>query len=128
MATTLVMGKDKPSDLVLSSLVRARFCELIAPKVDHGDSDLFLMGMLSMMDAILDAPIGVVLENFSLDSDMKEQLLHAKIGASTPLSKAYDLLMAREAGTWEKDNSLGRELNLRLYFSNKAIAVIILSN
>ena len=120
MATTLVMGKDKPSDLVLSSLVRARFCELIAPKINHGDSDLFLMGMLSMMDAILDAPIGVVLENFSLDSDIKEQLLHGKAGASTPLSAAYDLMLARESGTWEKVTSLGKELNLSLYFINKS--------
>ena len=32
MATTLIMGQEKASDLVLASLVRARFCELIAPK------------------------------------------------------------------------------------------------
>ena len=30
MATTLVMGQEKASDLVLASLVRARFCESLA--------------------------------------------------------------------------------------------------
>jgi len=35
----------KPSDLVLSALVRARFCELLAPQVRHGESDLFLVGI-----------------------------------------------------------------------------------
>jgi c-di-GMP-related signal transduction protein len=40
--------------------VRARFCELIAPRIEHGRSDLFLMGMLSLMDAMLAVPIGMV--------------------------------------------------------------------
>jgi c-di-GMP-related signal transduction protein len=40
-------GRDKTSDLVLSALVRGRFCELLSPKVAHGESDLFLMGLLS---------------------------------------------------------------------------------
>ncbi|HTT24823.1 MAG TPA: HDOD domain-containing protein [Candidatus Sulfotelmatobacter sp.] len=31
-ATALIMGQEKCSDLVLSSLVRARFCELISPR------------------------------------------------------------------------------------------------
>ena len=65
MATTLSMGQDKSSDLVLSSLVRARFCELIALRVEHGQSDLFLMGMLSLIDAILAVPIGMVIKELS---------------------------------------------------------------
>jgi len=51
IATALMMGQEKCSDLVLSSLVRARFCELIAPKVNHGSCDLFLIGMFSLMES-----------------------------------------------------------------------------
>ena len=116
MAATLVMGQNKSSDLVLSSLVRARFCELIAPKVKHGESDLFLMGMLSLMDAILEVPIGVVVERLALDSDMKAQLLGAKTGDRTPLSSIYDLMLARETGDWTKVTNLGKQLHLSLYF------------
>jgi c-di-GMP-related signal transduction protein len=65
MATALAMGQDKCSDLVLSSLVRARFCELISPKLDQGKSDLFLIGMVSLMDAILEIPMGVVVEGLA---------------------------------------------------------------
>jgi c-di-GMP-related signal transduction protein len=125
MATTLVMGQDKPSDLVLSSLVRARFCELIAPKVEHGNSDLFLMGMLSLIDAILAVPIGMVIEDLSLDANLKAQLLSAKTGKKTPLSPIYDLMVAREAGDWGLVTKLGKQLNLSLSFvaetSNQAM-------
>jgi c-di-GMP-related signal transduction protein len=125
MATTLVMGQDKSSDLVLSSLVRARFCELIAPKVEHGNCDLFLMGMLSLIDAILAVPIGVVIEELCLDANIKAQLLAAKTGKKTPLSAIYDLMIAREAGDWGLVTRLGKQLNLSLSFiaetSNQAM-------
>jgi c-di-GMP-related signal transduction protein len=114
MATTLVMGQEKSSDLVLSSLVRARFCELIAPKVEHGNSDLFLMGMLSLIDAILSVPIGIVIEELCLDASIKAQLLAAKTEKKTPLSTIYDLMVAREDGDWGLVTRLGKQLNLSL--------------
>jgi len=119
MATALVMGQDKSSDLILASLVRARFCELIAPKVKHGESDLFFLGILSLMDAILEVPIGVVIEKLFLDPETQAQLLCGKTGGTTSLSPIYDLMVAREAGEWEAVNRLGKQLDLSLYFINK---------
>ena len=116
MASAMAMGEGKSSDLVLSSLVRARFCELIAPKVEHGKSDLYLMGLLSLMDAILEVPIGVVIDELPLDHEIKEQLVGGKSGKKTILSPIYDLMVAREAGDWEKVTELGKDLNLSLYF------------
>lgn len=120
MATTLAMGRDKCSDLVLSSLVRARFCELIASKVDHGESDLFLMGMLSLMDAVLEMPMGVVVEGLALDPLTKATLLNAKTVNKTLLSPIYDLMVAREAGDWERVTVQTKKLNLSLPFINRA--------
>ncbi|HTR23459.1 MAG TPA: HDOD domain-containing protein [Terriglobales bacterium] len=119
MATTLVMGHDKSSDLVLSSLVRARFCELIAPKLKHNEADLFLMGMLSLMDAILEVPIGVVVDKLSLNPEIKAQLIGGKTGEQTALSPIYDLMVAREAGNWETVTKMGKQLNLSLYCVDK---------
>jgi len=125
MATTLIMGRDKCSDLVLSSLVRARFCELIGPKVKHGNGDLFLLGMLSLMDAILAVPMGVVVEGLSVEPEIKAQLLRGKIAEKTSLSAVYDLMLAWEAGDWTLVIRLGKELNLSLSFvaekSNEAM-------
>jgi EAL and modified HD-GYP domain-containing signal transduction protein len=120
MATTLAMGQDKCSDLVLASLVRAQFCEVIASKADHGKSDLFLIGMLSLMDAILEMPMGVVVEGLALDADAKATLLGAKSGQKTPLSPFYDLMVAREAGDWEGVTAQAKTLNLSLPFVNRA--------
>ncbi len=116
MATASTMGQDKSSDLVLASLVRARFCELIAPRVEHGNADLFLLGMLSLIDAILAVPMGMVVEQLCLDPVIKEQLLATKMGKTTPLSPIYDLMVARELGDWGLVTSLGKKLNLSLSF------------
>ena len=50
-------GQEKTSDLVLSALVRGRFGELLAPRVQHGESDLFLLGLLSLIDAMMEMPM-----------------------------------------------------------------------
>jgi hypothetical protein len=73
-------GRGQVSDLVLSSLVRARFCALIAPKVEHRKSELYLMGLLSRTDAILEVPIGVVIDELPLDHEIKAQRVGWKVG------------------------------------------------
>lgn len=120
MATTLMMGEEKCSDLVLSSLVRARFCELIAPKFNHGSCDLFLIGMFSLMDAILEVPMGVVIEGLAFDATTKEELLGMKTGQPTALSPVYELMLAREAGEWDVVARHAKTLNLSLPHVNRS--------
>jgi len=121
MATTLIMGQEKCSDLVLSSLVRARFCELIAPKINHGSCDLFLIGMFSLMDAILEVPMGVVIEGLAFDAATKAELLGMKkTGQPTTLTPVYELMLAREAGEWDVVARQAKLLNLSLPFVNRS--------
>ncbi|MGH9499980.1 MAG: EAL and HDOD domain-containing protein [Terriglobales bacterium] len=108
LVATLSAGQNKPSDLVLSALVRARFSELLAPQVKHGESDLFLVGLLSLMDAILELPMGVVLEGISVDSETKTVLL----GQPSLLSPVYQLMLAQEAGDWQGVNNANGQLHL----------------
>jgi c-di-GMP-related signal transduction protein len=119
MATTLIMGQEKCSDLILASLVRARFCELIAPKVNHGSCDLFLIGMFSLMDAILEVPMGVVIEGLAFDAETRTELLGMKTGKPTALSPIYDLMVSREAGEWDVVARHAKKLNLSLAFVNR---------
>jgi c-di-GMP-related signal transduction protein len=98
LVTLVSAGQLKTSDLVLSALVRARFCELIARKIPRTQSDLFLVGMLSMMDAILDIPMSEVLEKIAIDQDTKSVLS----GNGGRLQSVYELMLAQEAGNWTK--------------------------
>lgn len=101
-------GQEKTSDLVLSALVRGRFGELLAPHVQHGESDLFLMGLLSLIDAMLDAPMQDVLEKIPLDQATKAVLL----GKASPLRPVFQLMLAHESGEWAAAASLCADLNL----------------
>jgi c-di-GMP-related signal transduction protein len=101
-------GQDKTSDLVLSALVRGRFCELLAPKVLHGESDLFLMGLLSLIDAMLDTPMEAVVEKIPLDAPTKSVLL----GQPSVLRPVFQLMLAHESGEWEAAAALSEGLRL----------------
>jgi c-di-GMP-related signal transduction protein len=101
-------GQDKTSDLVLSALVRARFGELLSPKVPHGESDLFLLGLLSLIDAMLEMPIAEVLEQLPLDQETKAVLL----GKPSVLRPIYQLMLAHESGEWEAATQLSDSLHL----------------
>ena len=108
LVATLGAGQGKSSDLVLSALVRARYCELLAPRVPHGGSDLFLVGLFSLMDAILEMPMGVVLEGISLDKETRAVLL----GQQSQLDPLYRLMLAQEKADWASLTELCTQLKL----------------
>jgi EAL and modified HD-GYP domain-containing signal transduction protein len=116
LVASLGAGQDKPSDLVLAALVRARFCELLSPRVQQNsrhkvqpeDSDLFLMGMLSLMDSILEIPMRQVLDNVPIDQECKAVLL----GATSRLRPFYQLMLAQESGEWTAVKELATQLQL----------------
>src|SRR3954463_7635892 len=101
-------GQDKTSDLVLSALVRGRFGELLAARVQHGDSDLFLLGLLSLIDAMLEMPMSDVLDKIHVDYETKAVLL----GEPSELTPVYQLILAHESGAWASAAVLSEKLSL----------------
>ena len=108
LVATLAAGQHKTSALILAALVRARFCELLGMKSGQRASELFLMGLLSLMDAILDMPMADIMKNVSLDPECKAALL-GKAGSS---GAVYHLVLAQEAGDWPRVAELARQLHL----------------
>lgn len=102
-------GQEKTSDLVLSALVRGRFGELLQPLVPHGESDLFLLGLLSLLDAMLEMPMADVLERVPLDHETKAVLL----GKASLLRPVYQLMLAHESGEWDAAEQLSAGLRLQ---------------
>jgi len=104
------LASDKPDELIRTSIIRARLCEQlgkVSPKqVDI--SELFTLGLFSLIDAILDNHMKNIMENLPLSEGIKSALIERK-GLLAPyleLAKAY------EAGLWEKVVNLAEELGI----------------
>jgi c-di-GMP-related signal transduction protein len=95
------------SELVLMGLARARFCELLSSRL-QADTDLFLMGLLSIMDAVLEVTMDVLLEQLPVDHETKAALL----GQKSSLRPLYQLMLAQESGEWSKSSELAKQLKL----------------
>lgn len=95
----VAMCEDKPQQLIVTSLVRARFCEQIgqAAGLTNVDFELFLTGLLSAVDAILDRPILEVLHDLPLSAEVKSALLGKKYGHGRVLG----LALAYERAEWD---------------------------
>ncbi|MGI6327404.1 MAG: EAL and HDOD domain-containing protein [Dethiobacteria bacterium] len=94
------IGDNKPDELIITAICRARFCELIAPRVGLKDRspDLFLMGMFSLIDAFLDRPLPDILAELPISDDIKLALL----GGKSRFKDVYELILAYESGDWEQ--------------------------
>lgn len=72
------LAPKKPDELIRSSCIKARFCEslgILAGKADL-KNDLFLAGMFSNIDAVLDQPLQKILEELPFSMNIKDALLH----------------------------------------------------
>jgi len=104
------MAQDKPSELVVSCLIRARFCEFLSTPIGltSRSTDLFLMGLLSLMDAILDRPMASVLDSIPISPDIKDGLL----GKEGGFHHVHRLVLACESADWEALVGIAAKLRL----------------
>lgn len=91
----------------MSALIRARFCDLISQQLKR-EGDLFLLGLLSLMDAILEVSMENILEQLPVDHETKAVLS----GQNSSLRPLYQLVLAQESGEWEQCSILARQLRL----------------
>lgn len=94
------MGDGKPQELVTLPLIRARFCELLAPaaRMDDSSNDLFLLGLLSAIDAILDMKMADVLKEVTVREEIRDALL----GEKNVLRKVLDIVLLYERAEWDR--------------------------
>jgi len=94
------------------AISRARFCELIAGEAGRSDrsSELFLLGMLSLFEAILRRPMEQVIQDVDLSEDIRRALL-GKAESGDNVAVIYALALAYEGGKWDAveacSNTLG---------------------
>ena len=74
--TVLASIDGKPPELTVTALVRARFCELAGEQLPGPrPGELFTLGLFSVIDALMDAPIEEVVEMIPFPADMREALI-----------------------------------------------------
>jgi len=102
MASLPGLASDKPDELVETAMLRARLCELLAGPADlaHRSQDLFLLGMFSLLDAMIGRPMEELLSEICLASDVHEALL-GKAPVGSRVNGVYQLVIASEQSHWE---------------------------
>jgi len=92
------MAVDKPEELLVLTVVRARFCEMLAPYFNLADrkDDSFLMGLFSLIDAFLDRPLSQILAEIPIDDPIKLALL----GEPSRLGEIYQYTLSYEKAAW----------------------------
>lgn len=74
LALTGIHGK--PPELLVTALARARMCELVAERTMRSEAPTgFTLGLLSMLDALMDLPLPEVAERLALADRLRDALL-----------------------------------------------------
>jgi c-di-GMP-related signal transduction protein len=102
------MAGDKPPELIRTALTRAFCCEEIsgAAGLSPQRSDLFLMGLLSVTDAILDLPMTTILSHLPLSPEVHTALS----GGANRFRDVYDTLLSYERADWKTLSSLAAKI------------------
>ncbi|WP_416308211.1 EAL and HDOD domain-containing protein [Neptunicella sp. SCSIO 80796] len=107
---TAQFADNKPPELTNMSLVRACFCESLACLTGHEQQkeSAFLIGLLSLLDALLDTSLEELLEKLPLTDNIKQALLnhHGIFG------QFLELLTALEHADWPKVTQLEKSVNI----------------
>jgi c-di-GMP-related signal transduction protein len=109
LATLPKLATNKPGELLTLALVRARFCEQLSALAQIGrPNDAFLMGMFSVLDALVDRPLDEALSSVRLGPELTQALLGTAPDGDG-MANLHRLIMAYEAGQWEQVEQLSRE-------------------
>ncbi len=90
--------KDTPHELIVTSMLRARMCELLASSLGVEERQpYFTVGLFSILDAMMGTTMDKVLTKLPLT----ESLQRALVGLEGPLGEALACTLAYERGDWE---------------------------
>lgn len=106
------LASDKPHELVVHSLVRAQFAERLGRLASiAGAQSCFLMGLFSLLDALLDRTIEYALQQIKLAPPVEEALL-GTAPADDRMASLYALIRRYELGDWDEVTSLAQRLGV----------------
>ena len=92
------LAEGKPNELIRAACIRGKFCELLATEAHEktSPSEMFTLGMFSLIDAVIDQPMDKILGELPLSSGIKLALVEAK----GRLAGYIELVRSYETGQW----------------------------
>ncbi|MDO9042267.1 MAG: HDOD domain-containing protein [Desulfocapsaceae bacterium] len=105
---TSKLSESKPDELIRISCVRARFLEILGAELHQDKGVFFLLGLFSMLDAMLDASMEYLMKQLPVSADITEALVHR----SGPLFPYLQLIERYEAANWNELDAAIRDLHL----------------
>ncbi|MCG8672679.1 MAG: HDOD domain-containing protein [Pseudomonadales bacterium] len=97
---------NKPNELLVTAIVRAKMCELLAEKLERKFSGgYFTAGLLSLLDALLDKPLAEIVERMPLSAEIELALLTG----GGDVGQVLSWVISYEAGKFEESNIPGLE-------------------
>ena len=99
-AVTKELCADRPSEITRLSMLRAKFAENLAPvfEMPMQANELFLMGLFSVLDVILDKPIEEALKMVKVSKDIENALINGT-GNFAPV---MDFVVKYENAFWQE--------------------------
>ncbi|MCL2663592.1 MAG: HDOD domain-containing protein [Oscillospiraceae bacterium] len=98
IAISVGMGEDRPSEVTRLSLIRAKFAENLASSFELAlkSGSLFISGLFSLLDVILQMPLGKAIDEVAASGEIRDALLDRK----GQLSEVLKLIFAYEHADW----------------------------
>lgn len=92
------------NEIIVRSLIRAKVAEQIGSVIFNTNKkpEFFMLGMFSLLDALLKQPMNKILKNLPLSDNVKNAL----IGEKSDYELIITIIFAMEKGDWEKLQSL----------------------
>jgi len=99
-AISIQLAEDKPSEITKLSLIRARFAENLSKafKVGVFSPSLFMMGLFSLLDVILERPMEEAVKEVALDEAVRAAL----VDKSGDFYYILEFIHAYEHANWDE--------------------------
>jgi EAL and modified HD-GYP domain-containing signal transduction protein len=106
------LAQDKPHELIVQSLLRAQFSERLARLAGFSTPQhWFMMGLFSLLDALLDRTIEYALQQIRVARPVEDALL-GNAPSGDRLAIVYALIRGYESGDWETVTRLADSLGV----------------
>lgn len=105
-------NKSESEELLKASFMRANFTSALAKRLKDfpiNSSDAYLLGMFSMLEYMIDAPLAEILYEIPILQEVKDALIRKEGKAG----RLYELVLSYEKADWSVIKEISEELGLK---------------